>query len=170
MSHPTIICALMCTIISDYSNIVLYPVQEGKERLKTGDVDLTFYKSFPCFQTCNAGYGSLYHGYHGQLQACQGDEPHGQLRDEHGLLPGGDHPDLQAADCKGEKPARQAKWRDIQAELTQEGTCQEHSDLSLILHQGRSVISSFQAGRGGAHQSQGHLEPALPPPSQGGGT
>ena len=69
-----------------------------------------------------------------------------------------------------EEPARQAKWRDIQAELAQEGTCQEHSDLSLILHQGRSVISSFQAGRGGAHQRQGHLEPALPPPSQGGGT
>ena len=49
----------------------------------------------------NAGYGSLYHGYHGQLQTCQGDEPHGQLQDEHGLLAGGDHPDLQAADRDG---------------------------------------------------------------------
>ena len=67
-------------------------------------------KTFLYLQSCNAGDGSLYHG---QLQACQRDEPHGQLRDRHDLIPsGGDQPDylklMTAAELQQES-SRQAK-------------------------------------------------------------
>ena len=87
--------------------------------------DRLFVNYFLYFQNCNAWSGSLYHRDHGQLQAGQGDEP-----DEHGLLPGGDHPDLQAAVCDG------AAWQAGRASPGV-GACQEHSDLSFFSKEGQ---------------------------------
>ena len=92
----------------------------------------------PCLSPC-----SLYHGYHGPLQACQGDKPQWQLRDEHGPPPG---VITQISNCwlpLKERPS----GRPSQGRAADPGVraCQEHSDLSLILFQGRLVLSSCQA-------------------------
>ena len=100
------------------------------------------FKTFLYLQSCNAGDGSLYHG---QLQACQRDEPHGQLRDRHDLIPsGGDQPDylklMTAAELQQES-SRQAKWRTIQAgKLTQEWEFVRNiqTSLSFFTKEGQS--------------------------------
>ena len=116
--------------------------------------DRLFVNYFLYFQNCNAWSGSLYHRDHGQLQAGQGDEP-----DEHGLLPGGDHPDLQAAVCDG------AAW---QAELPQEWELVRNIQTSHSFPRKVSSILLLSKKRMSPPETKTSAA-RPPPPSPGGG-